>query len=61
MFLETGQHPMALKDSVCSDGGTTLYGINHLESGNFRALVAGAIKAGHDRAVELGRPSSANH
>ncbi|ESO11456.1 hypothetical protein HELRODRAFT_186252 [Helobdella robusta] len=53
MFLETGQHPSALKDSVCSPGGTTLAGLFALEKGGMRALIMETIKSAHDRAKEL--------
>lgn len=53
MVLETGQHPGALKDMVCSPGGTTIAAVHALESGNFRGTVMNAVLAAAQKNQEL--------
>lgn len=43
--LSTGRHPGAMKDAVCSPGGTTIQGVAALEQRGFRSAVMGAIDA----------------
>jgi pyrroline-5-carboxylate reductase len=45
LMLETGVHPGAAKDAVCSPGGTTITGVAALERGGFRASIINAIDA----------------
>lgn len=41
--LATSEHPGAMKDSVCSPGGTTIVGVTALEKHGFRASLIEAI------------------
>ncbi len=53
MVLETGAHPGALKDAVCSPGGTTIAGVHALEDGAFRSAVMNAVTSAYKRTLEL--------
>ena len=55
MILQTGKHPGALKDAVCSPGGSTIAGVKALEDGGFRAAVINCIIAASKRNGELGK------
>ena len=45
MVLDTGEHPDALKDNVCSPGGTTIEAVHALEKNGFRGIVMEAMDA----------------
>jgi pyrroline-5-carboxylate reductase len=55
MVLQTGNHPAALKDLVCSPAGTTIEGVAALEKNNFRNAVIEAVTAANDRSIALGK------
>ena len=56
MFAQkSGQHPGALKDAVCSPGGSTIAGVKALEEGAFRGAVMNCVAATCNRNKELGK------
>lgn len=55
MVLHSGQHPGALKDAVCSPGGTTIQGVRTLEERGFRAAAMDAVIAAYDKTIELSK------
>ncbi len=55
LVLESGQHPGALKDAVCSPGGSTIQGVRLLEERAFRGAVTDAVIAAYDKTKEMGQ------
>ena len=53
LILESGQHPGALKDAVCSPGGTTIQGVRKLEEAGFRGAVMNAVIAACEKNTQL--------
>lgn len=53
MVLESGKHPGALKDAVCSPGGTTIQGVRKLEEGGFRAAAMNAVIAAYEKTLTI--------
>lgn len=53
LALRSGQHPGALKDAVCSPGGSTIQGVRTLEAAGFRSAVMEAVIAAYARTLEL--------
>lgn len=55
MVIETGRHPDALKDAVCSPGGSTIVGVATLENAAFRAAAANAVFYANEKNMDLGK------
>ena len=55
MYLQTHTHPGALKDAVCSPGGSTIAGIRALEQHGFRGAAMDCVIATCTRNRELGK------
>jgi pyrroline-5-carboxylate reductase len=53
MALESTDPPETLRARVTSPGGTTERAVNALEDGGIRELFSRAMKAAHDRSVEI--------
>lgn len=45
LYMDSRTHPGAMKDAVCSPGGTTIRGVAELESRGFRGDVIAAVDA----------------
>lgn len=55
MVLESGAHPGALKDAVCSPGGTTIEMVVKAEEAGLRNAVIQAVEAAVAKSVEMNR------
>ncbi len=55
MVLNTGTHPAALKDAVCSPSGTTIDAVAALEESGFREAIFRGMRACADKSREMGK------
>ena len=55
MLDVTGKHPAELKDMITSPGGTTIYGLQILESYSVRGALIECVEAAAKRSAELGK------
>jgi len=53
MVVETGEHPIKLKDKVATPAGTTVEGLLELERGGLRATIISAVTKAAERAKGL--------
>jgi pyrroline-5-carboxylate reductase len=53
MVRDTGDHPALLRDQVTSPGGTTIAGLEELESGGLRSALISAVRAATERSRQL--------
>ena len=54
---QTGRHPGALKDAVCSPGGSTIEGVRVLEQRGFRGAAMDCIIAAYQKNQQLAKQS----
>ena len=55
MYLQTHTHPGALKDAVCSPGGSTIVGLHALEQHGFRGAVMECVMHAYKKNQQLGK------
>ena len=53
MVLKSGEHPVVLKDKVCSPGGTTIAGVAALEESGFRASILAGAEAVYQKCTKI--------
>ncbi len=53
MVRDTDMHPGALKDAVCSPGGTTIAGVCALEEMSFRDAIMQGVRAAIERSEDM--------
>lgn len=54
MVMETGKHPAVLRDEVTSPGGTTITGLEQLESMGLRHALIQAVRKASEKSALLG-------
>ncbi len=57
LAIQSGSHPGALKDAVCSPGGSTIAGVHALEAAGFRCAAMTAVMTAFKKTRDLGKPA----
>lgn len=55
LYLAQRNSPGAMKDAVCSPGGTTIQGVRALERGGFRSAAMEAVLAAYEKTLALAK------
>lgn len=55
LISESKKHTGALKDAVCSPGGSTIQGVKALEDGGFRSCAINGVVASYEKTLDLGK------
>jgi pyrroline-5-carboxylate reductase len=55
LMEQSGREPVDLRRMVTSPGGTTAEAVRVLDEGKLRELIVRAVRAAHEKAVQLGR------
>ena len=55
MYLQTHTHPGALKDAVCSPGGSTIVGLRAMEQHGFRGAVMDCVISTYEKNKDLAK------
>lgn len=55
LYLARRQSPGAMKDAVCSPGGTTIQGVRALEEHGFRSACMEAVISAYEKTLSLGK------
>ena len=53
--MKSNEHPEALRDKVCSPGGTTIEGVTVLEQNSFKGMIIDAVDAVIEKDKKLGK------
>ena len=54
-LMKSNEHPDALRDKVCSPGGTTIEGVTVLEQNSFKGMIIDAVDAVIEKDKKLGK------
>jgi len=57
LLQSSSQHPMQLKDAICSPGGTTIAGLQAMEKEGIRGILMEGVEEAYRKAKELQRIS----